>query len=117
MMKITALTLAATMLATAAMAQADSANTGDEERVLDEVETTETKRSSGRDRNRGAGEEIAANADRSWREQITCKTRRVTGSRIARERTCRTNAQWEAQQQENQRALRNTTMGQSGSNQ
>ncbi|MEM7766197.1 MAG: hypothetical protein AAF253_01770 [Pseudomonadota bacterium] len=114
-MKVAAIAIAAVFAATAGTSLAQNAE--DSERVLDEVETTETLQSSGKDRIRGAGEEIAANEDRAWREQITCKTRPVTGSRIAKERTCRTNAQWQAQQQENQRSMRNTTMGQSGSNQ
>jgi len=73
-------------------------------------EITET---SGKDQIRGAGDELAANEDRAWREQITCKTQSVTGSRIVKERVCRTNAQWQAQQEEDQRSIRNITMGQS----
>lgn len=76
--------------------------------------TPEITETSGKDQIRGAGDEIAGNEDRAWREQITCKTQSVTGSRIVKERVCRTNAQWQAQQEENQRSIRNVTMGQSG---
>ena len=113
-MKLTVLFASAAVLAGIATAQSNSDTAEDQTRVLEEVETTETKQTSGRDRMRGSGEELAGNEDRAWREQITCKTRRVTGSRIVRERICRTNAQWQAQQEENQRAMRNVTMGQSG---
>jgi len=47
----------------------------------------------------------AANASKDDPNKLICKTERQIGSRLASKRTCMTAAEWQAQQERNQRDL------------
>lgn len=92
-----------TLLAGTALAQEDTTSPSDDQTdqplIQDEIQVSDT-----------APEQADENDD-YW-QQVTCRQRETTGSRIRSRKVCATNAQWRARQEEIRRGLSSGMAGQ-----